>query len=759
MKSVTIGIYLDEDVKRLDATLAGLRAHTELPCELVLLPDGVPPAAKTALAGRGIPLLESSASGAPAWFNRLAAYNQSDVIVFLEGGAVPGPRWLQMVLTALAADSANALAGPSTNASWNEQCVHRGGSSLAEVVASAQATARWFGSSWKTLEPLYSLSDFCYVVERRVIAAIGGADEEYGLGPCWEMDYNIRAARAGFRGVWACGAYVYRPPFSARRAREEPRRMEASKRRYQDKFCALRLTGKATAYEAHCKGDTCEHFAPRDLIRLPAAAAGLPAPVCVSPSVSVATPLISCVMATANRREFVLQSIRYFDRQDYTNRELVIADDGTVDLSRDLAANPRIRYLRVPRGTTIGDKRNRACEAARGAVIAQWDDDDWYAPGRLSAQAAPILSGDADITGCDGSVFFDLPRWRFWTCSPELHGRLFAENVHGGTLMFRREVWLKTRYPNASLAEDAALLRGAVYRGARLRRVPGGGLFLYLRHAGNTWAFECGRHLDPRGWTEIPQPDLGEDLDFYAARSSAPAAHAAQGAQPLVSCIMPTANRRAFLPQAIRCFERQTYLNRELIILDDGCDPVQDLVPDDARIRYMRREAKCSLGAKRNKACELARGQIIAHWDDDDWMADWRLAYQVDALARTSQPSACGLSRLYFCHRRGDTAWMYVHPANQRPWIAGATMCYHKSLWQEYRFQEINEGEDTRFVWAIPASSVLPLPDNRFYVASVHAANASPKRTSDPRWQVRPPSEVRELIGESWETFFGQATG
>ena len=30
------------------------------------------------------------------------------------------------------------------------------------------------------------------------VPAIGGADESYGLGPCWEMDYNIRAARAGF---------------------------------------------------------------------------------------------------------------------------------------------------------------------------------------------------------------------------------------------------------------------------------------------------------------------------------------------------------------------------------------------------------------------------------------------------------------------------------------------------------------------------------------------------------------------------------
>ena len=36
-----------------------------------------------------------------------------------------------------------------------------------------------------TLEPLHSLSDFCYVVRNEVVAAIGAADTAYGQGP-WE---------------------------------------------------------------------------------------------------------------------------------------------------------------------------------------------------------------------------------------------------------------------------------------------------------------------------------------------------------------------------------------------------------------------------------------------------------------------------------------------------------------------------------------------------------------------------------------------
>src|SRR5262249_34500766 len=151
--------------------------------------------------------------------------------------------------------------GPSTNYAWNEQRVFpRGGGTLAEVARTAAEATRRFGRAWRTLEPLYSLADFCYAVRREVIHAIGAADEGYGLGPCWEMDYNIRAARAGWKGVWACAAYVYRSPFTARRRYDEALHFEESKRRYQNKFCGARLRGEKADYRPHCRGEACSNF-------------------------------------------------------------------------------------------------------------------------------------------------------------------------------------------------------------------------------------------------------------------------------------------------------------------------------------------------------------------------------------------------------------------------------------------------------------------------------------------------------------------
>ena len=350
--------------------------------------------------------------GYAACFNRLARGSACDVIILLESGSLPAPGWLEHLLAAFEADQKNGLAGPSTNRSWNEQqAFSLIGSDTDAIAATAALAVKRFGKALRPLTPLHSLGEFCYAVRRSVVDAVGAADEEYAVGPCWEMDYNIRAARAGFCGIWACASYVQRLPWSERRKLVEVQHFEASKQRYQNKFCALRLRRERSDYENHCRGDTCEHFAPTDgvKIRKPLRRSEK----CV---VSRILPLVSCILPTRGRIDFLLQAIRYFQRQDYQNRELVVVDEGE-DRSGIMPVDTRIRYERVLSGTSIGAKRNRGCALAHGSVVAQWDDDDWYADDRLSVQLAPILDGRADITAFSDTIFFDLPRLAFWRCS------------------------------------------------------------------------------------------------------------------------------------------------------------------------------------------------------------------------------------------------------------------------------------------------------------------------------------------------------
>ena len=103
----------------------------------------------------------------------------------------------------------------------------------------------------------------------------------------------------------------------------------------------------------------------------------------------------------------------------------------------------------------------------------------------------------------------ELPAGAFWTLQAQLHERMFRGNVHGGTLVFRKELFAQgLRFPPVDLAEDAALLQQALASGKRLMRLANPGVFVYVRHHRNAWQFEAGRFLDPSHWGRIERPTI-----------------------------------------------------------------------------------------------------------------------------------------------------------------------------------------------------------------------------------------------------------
>jgi|GEM_PF-1486580 len=221
---------------------------------------------------------------------------------------------------------------------------------------------------------------------------------------------------------------------------------------------------------------------------------------------------------------------------------------------------------------------------------------------------------------------------------------------------------------------------------------------------------------------------------------------------PLVSCIMPTYNRRRFVARAIEYFLRQDYPAKELIVVDDGSDPVGDLIPTDERIHYIRLPDRATVGAKRNLACEQARGEIIAHWDDDDWHAPRRLRYQIDALARDAA-DLVGLNQFLFCDPSRAEAWLYAYPRHQQLCLAGSTLVYRRAFWDRHRFPNVDVGEDVRFVQNCPPNRLTVLADPTFHVGIIHRHNVSPKITGGAHWHPYPIAEIRRLLGADW-TFY-----
>ena len=232
----------------------------------------------------------------------------------------------------------------------------------------------------------------------------------------------------------------------------------------------------------------------------------------------------------------------------------------------------------------------------------------------------------------------------------------------------------------------------------------------------------------------------------FVAEARAIRANVAALPAPLVSCIMLTLDRRPFVPLAIDLFLRQDYPNRELIILDDGADPVGDLVPDDERIRYIRLTERLTIGAKRNRGGEAARGPILASWDDDVWVAPWRLSYQVGALTEYGA-DLVGLDNLLHYDPFARRAWHSVRPSGRLPWMPGSTFCYTKAFWRNNSFPDVQMGEDIRFLRQNTAAKIVPLQAITWLVDIIHQSNVSPKPADSPLWFPYPLEEIQKLLG------------
>ena len=217
--------------------------------------------------------------------------------------------------------------------------------------------------------------------------------------------------------------------------------------------------------------------------------------------------------------------------------------------------------------------------------------------------------------------------------------------------------------------------------------------------------------------------------------------------RPSVSCIMPTHNRRQFVPRAIDCFIRQDYLSAELLILDDGNDRVIDLIPGGARIRYLHKSEKLTIGAKRNFACENVGGEIVVHWDDDDYYPPHRIRVQVEAMIE-SGADVTGSSGLYYLDAATGNAFLYQYEGGLRRWVAGNTLAYRRALWEHNRFPDVRVQEDLCFIWNARDALVLDLKDPSLCVASIHSANVSLKNPAGAYWNPVPRERVLAIMGD-----------
>jgi glycosyltransferase involved in cell wall biosynthesis len=131
--------------------------------------------------------------------------------------------------------------------------------------------------------------------------------------------------------------------------------------------------------------------------------------------------------------------------------------------------------------------------------------------------------------------------------------------------------------------------------------------------------------------------------------------------RPLVTCVTPTYGRGRELSEAVECFLRQTYTPRELLICNDAPVAIEDVVcaeSEDVFVTVLNRPLFETLGHKYNFMLEMAQGEIIAHWEDDDLFLPDHLEKTVAALLESNV--ACvksSLAHVMDCDTSGE--WRY----------------------------------------------------------------------------------------------------
>lgn len=173
-------------------------------------------------------------------------------------------------------------------------------------------------------------------------------------------------------------------------------------------------------------------------------------------------------MAAYNAAPYIAKSIQSVLDQTFTDFELLIVNDGSVDNTVSIIQSfqdTRIRLIENDRNRGIPYTRNVALTEAKGELIAILDSDDISHPERLSIQLdqmnqdpeLAVLGSWAKIINSQGDLSEET--LQVHTDPNEIKVTLFFENtlVHSSVMM-RTEILRQVGgYPNHQVAQDYGL--------------------------------------------------------------------------------------------------------------------------------------------------------------------------------------------------------------------------------------------------------------------------------------------------------------
>ena len=169
----------------------------------------------------------------------------------------------------------------------------------------------------------------------------------------------------------------------------------------------------------------------------------------------------------------------------------------------------------------------------------------------------------------------------------------------------------------------------------------------------------------------------------------------------LVSVVTPTYNRRTFIPALLQIYKSQTFPKEQMewIIVDDGRDKVEDLFQETGipNLRYVWKDEKMRIGAKRNLLNQMARGSIIVAMDDDDYYPSDRIDAVVKAFTKYPRVDLLGSSEMFMYYT--DLKKIFVIGPYHTNHATNGTMAWRKQYSDKHLYDEyVTKAEEVSFL-------------------------------------------------------------
>jgi len=173
-------------------------------------------------------------------------------------------------------------------------------------------------------------------------------------------------------------------------------------------------------------------------------------------------PDVSIVTLTYNRRIFMSLAKYSYMIQSYPESkvEWVIVDDGEDSIEDTLIGISNVKYVRLDKKTSIGEKRNIGVQSAMYDTIVMMDDDDVYPNNSILHRVAMLgKEPQKQCVFCTTIPCYDIQKYISFMNVPP-YSLPMAQRISEASLGFTRKFWEDRKFTDIQIAEGNAFIHG-----------------------------------------------------------------------------------------------------------------------------------------------------------------------------------------------------------------------------------------------------------------------------------------------------------